>query len=65
MPAAVLGEDTSIPVSSITVRELNRRIASLLAVPDTQNVWITAELSDFRQSGGHCYMELKIGRAHV
>ena len=58
MPAAVLGEDTSIPVSSITVRELNRRIASLLAVPDTQNVWITAELSDFRQSGGHCYMEL-------
>ncbi len=30
----------------------------LLSVADTQNVWVTAELSDVMQRGGHCYMEL-------
>lgn len=25
---------------------------------DLQNVWVTAELSDLRVAGGHCYMEL-------
>lgn len=42
----------------LTLRQLNRRIAGLLSVPETQNVWVTAELSDMRVSGGHCYMEL-------
>lgn len=43
---------------ALTLRELNRRIASLVTVPSTQNVWVTAELSDLRLSGGHCYFEL-------
>lgn len=51
-------EDHGSNPSAITVRELSRRITSLLSVPQTQNVWLTAELSDVRQSGGHCYMEL-------
>lgn len=43
---------------SLTLLELNQRIASLMTVPSTQNVWITAELSDVAVRGGHCYMEL-------
>lgn len=42
----------------ITLYELNRRIAALIAEPSTQNVWITAELSDVAVRRGHCYMEL-------
>ncbi len=43
---------------SLTLLQLNQRIASLMTVPETQNVWITAELSDVSARGGHCYMEL-------
>lgn len=43
---------------AITLKELNRRVATRLSVPDLQNVWVTAELSDVRESGGHCYFEL-------
>lgn len=43
---------------SLTLLQLNQRIASLMTVPDTQNVWVTAELSDVAVRGGHCYMEL-------
>ncbi len=44
---------------AITLVELNRRIGRALAVaPDMNNVWITAETSDLRRSGAHCYMEL-------
>ena len=43
---------------AITLRELNRRVALQLSVPQLQNVWVTAELSDVRESGGHCYLEL-------
>lgn len=45
-------------VNPITLRELNNRIASLIADPSTQNVWVTAELSDVAVRRGHCYMEL-------
>lgn len=58
MPAVALNTDTGNSDTSLSVKELSRRIAAHLSVPDTQNVWLTAELSDFRQSGGHCYMEL-------
>lgn len=47
--------DPNIP---ITLGALNRLIARLVTVPQTQNVWITAELSDVAVRGGHCYMEL-------
>ena len=43
---------------SLTLLQLNQRIASLMTVPETQNVWVTAELSDVSARGGHCYMEL-------
>lgn len=45
-------------VETLSLLELNKRVASLLAVPATQNVWVAAELSDVAVRGGHCYMEL-------
>ena len=43
----------------ISLLELNRRITrALTAMPGLENVWVTAETSDLRTSGGHCYMEL-------
>lgn len=47
---------TSVP--ALTLSQLNLRVASQLNVPALRDVWVTAELSDFRRSGGHCYMEL-------
>jgi exodeoxyribonuclease VII large subunit len=43
---------------SMTLLQLNKLIAKLMTVPQTQNVWVTAELSDVAVRGGHCYMEL-------
>lgn len=43
---------------TMTLIELNRLIASLVACNATQCVWVTAELSDVAVRGGHCYMEL-------
>lgn len=44
--------------NTLTLLDLNRLLASLITVPSTQNVWVTAELSDVSVRGGHCYMEL-------
>ncbi len=44
--------------TAITLVSLLQRIASLITVPATQGVWVTAELSDVAVRGGHCYMEL-------
>lgn len=43
---------------ALSLLELNRLIGKLMTVEATQNVWITAELSDVAVRGGHCYMEL-------
>lgn len=43
---------------ALTLSQLNQRISGLLSSPGLRDVWVTAELSDFRRSGGHCYMEL-------
>lgn len=43
---------------SLSLLQLNQRIARLVTDPSTQNVWVTAELSDVAVRGGHCYMEL-------
>lgn len=44
---------------TLSLAQLTRRISSALAVaPGLNNVWVTAETSDVRTSGGHCYMEL-------
>lgn len=42
--------------SLLQLQELLRDL--IAACPMSQNVWIVAELSDVRESGGHCYMEL-------
>lgn len=44
---------------AISLAELNRRIGrTLAAAPGLTNIWVTAETSDLRCSGAHCYMEL-------
>ncbi len=43
---------------SISLLDLNRRIAGHLRAGDLQNVWVLAELSDVSVRSGHCYMEL-------
>lgn len=45
-------------VNSMTLLQLQQRVTSLLSVPDTRDVWVTAELMDVAVRGGHCYMEL-------
>lgn len=42
----------------MTLLELSRTVAALVQRPETQNVWVTAELMDVAVRGGHCYMEL-------
>lgn len=44
--------------AAVTLLQLNNFIAGLVTSPATQNVWVTAELSDVAVRGGHCYMEL-------
>lgn len=44
--------------STLSLLELTRLVSSLVQRPETQNVWVTAELSDVAVRGGHCYMEL-------
>lgn len=46
---------TNTPIS---LYELTMRITALVRQPETQNVWVTAELQDVATRGGHCYMEL-------
>ncbi len=43
---------------TLSLLELTRLVSSLVQQPQTQNVWVTAELSDVAVRGGHCYMEL-------
>ena len=46
-------------IDPISLLELNRRISGAINLaPGLTDVWITAETSDLRVSGGHCYMEL-------
>lgn len=43
---------------ALTLESLNRLIGVLITTSATQNVWVTAELSDVAVRGGHCYLEL-------
>ncbi|MCH5221431.1 MAG: exodeoxyribonuclease VII large subunit [Muribaculaceae bacterium] len=48
-----------VDCNAISLSELTQRITATIATnPSLTNVWITAETSDVRSSGGHCYMEL-------
>lgn len=43
----------------VTLLDLTAAIGNALRInPNLQGIWVTAELSDVRGSGGHCYMEL-------
>ncbi len=44
--------------SPLTLGALCAAITRQLSVPSLRDVWVAAELSDVRTSGGHCYMEL-------
>ncbi len=47
------------PLTAISLLELNRRILRAVTdAPGLNDIWVTAETSDLRVSGGHCYMEL-------
>ncbi len=49
----------SIDRNAISLAELNRRLGyAISTAPGLNGVWVTAETSDVRTSGGHCYMEL-------
>ena len=44
---------------AIKLTDLTRRLShTVAAAPGLSDVWVTAETSDVRSSGGHCYMEL-------
>ncbi len=43
----------------VTLSALTRRIGSaIISAPGLSGVWVQAQTSDLRVSGGHCYMEL-------
>lgn len=43
----------------ITLSQLAAHVGNAIRIrPEVHDVWVTAELSDVRGSGGHCYMEL-------
>lgn len=42
----------------LTLLQLQQTVAALVQRPETQNVWVTAEILDVAVRGGHCYMEL-------
>lgn len=46
------------PGNRMTLLQLQQTLQALVNVPATQGVWVTAELSDVAQRGGHCYLEL-------
>ncbi len=47
------------PVQYYSLLQLQELLRDLIAAcPMSQHVWIVAELSDVKESGGHCYMEL-------
>lgn len=51
-------EDMTTP-PCVSLLELQERVRDLIAGwPGVRNVWIEAELSDFNERGGHCYMSL-------
>lgn len=45
--------------NAISLQQLQQLVGNTIRMnPQLQGVWVTAELSDVRIAGGHCYMEL-------
>ena len=38
----------------LTLLQLQQTVAALVQRPETQNVWVTAEILDVAVRGGHC-----------
>lgn len=58
MPPSLFENYESIP-AGIPLSQYTAAISNAVAsAPGLMGVWVIAELSDVRQSGGHCYMEL-------
>lgn len=60
-----VGDGSSLSVTidpemeAVTLLQLNGRVAAAVAADrGLQGVWVVAETSDLRRSGGHCYLEL-------
>lgn len=45
-------------MNSISLSELTGRIQQTINQEFNSNVWVRAEISELRENGGHCYMEL-------
>ena len=44
---------------SVTLQQYQQMLGNTIRMnPQLHGVWVTAELSDVRIAGGHCYMEL-------
>ncbi|MDE7449968.1 MAG: exodeoxyribonuclease VII large subunit [Paramuribaculum sp.] len=57
MNLSAYADDDSVS-RPVGLTALTAAITRRLSVPELQNVWLTAELSDVNVRGGHCYMEL-------
>ncbi len=44
--------------TTLSLLQLQQTVQRMVTNHATQNVWVTAELSDVAERGGHCYMEL-------
>lgn len=50
---------STMGVTPLTLSQFTTRISGAVnSTPGLSGVWVTAELSDVRVNGGHCYMEL-------
>lgn len=55
----MMAQGQGAPAAAVTLLQLQQRVNRAIAsAADARDVWVTAELSDVRVSGGHCYMEL-------
>ena len=45
-------------MNSTSLSELTNRIQAVIRHNFTQAIWVRAEISELRENGGHCYLEL-------
>ena len=45
-------------MNTITLYELNNLVRQTIEIGLPRSYWVEAEISELRENGGHCYMEL-------
>ncbi len=45
-------------MNSTSLSELTNKIQSVIRQNFTDAIWVRAEISELRENGGHCYLEL-------